>query len=100
MAKASDRWQERTVIDALRDLLAGKYDETKRLSWNITRLTDPSVRLPNGIPYCFTEVTFSDGSQYGMEGFGDDAMRLYAESLQYQKIATEHLTPLLLTART
>lgn len=90
--------EKRTVIDALRDLLAGKYDETKRLSWTITRLTDPSVRLPNGIPYCFTEVTFSDGSQYGMEGFGDDAMKLYQKSLHFKKMGAEHWTPLLLTA--
>ena len=94
----TDGWEERTVIDALRDLLAGKYDETKGLSWIITRLTDPSVRLPNGIPYCFAEVTFSDGSQYGMEGFGDEAMKLYEESLQYQKIGAKQSTPLLLTA--
>lgn len=90
--------KERTVIDALRDLLAGKYEESKGLSWTITRLTDPSVRLPNGITYCFTEVTFSDGSQYGMEGFGDDAMKLYEESLQYRKIGARQSAPLLLTA--
>jgi hypothetical protein len=95
--KATDGWEKRTVIDALRDLLAGQYDETKKLSWTITRLTDPSVRLPNGIPYCFTEVTFADGSQFGMEGFGDDAMKLYEESLQYKKIGAEPSTPLLLT---
>jgi len=96
--KLSDGMEERTVIDALRDLLAGKYDETKRLSWSITRLTDPSVRLPNGLPYCFTEVTFSDGTQYGMEGFGDEAMKLYEEALQYRKIGAKQSTPLLLTA--
>lgn len=98
MDKSTDGWEERTVIDALRDLLAGKYDETRRLSWSITRLTDPSLRLPNGLPYCFTEVTFSDGSQYGMEGFGDEAMKLYEESLQYRKIGAKQSTPLLLTA--
>ena len=98
VSKASGGSEERTVIDALRDLLEGKYGETRGLSWAITRLTDPNARHLNGIQCCFTEVTFSDGSQYGMEAFGDEAAKLYKKSLQYQRTGAEHSVPVLLVA--
>jgi hypothetical protein len=33
----------------------------------------------NGIEYCSVEVTCDDGSQYGIQAFGDEAIDLYKE---------------------
>lgn len=71
---------ERTVIDAFKDLVEGRIEETAALSWTITRLSEKSNGLANGMAYCFAEVSFSNGVQYGIEAFGDEAHQLYEEA--------------------
>jgi hypothetical protein len=35
--------------------------------------------MRNGIEYCFVEVTCSDGTQYGLQAYGEEANQLYKE---------------------
>jgi hypothetical protein len=37
--------------------------------------------MRNGIEYCFIEVTCSDGTQYGLQAYGEEAKELYREAL-------------------
>jgi hypothetical protein len=54
-------------IDALRDL---------RSSNNITKISTSLTVLENGIEYSFVEVTCSDGIQYGLQAYGNEAIEL------------------------
>lgn len=72
--------KERTPVDAFRELLYGEYEETKGIPWRITNLTGDKTFLSNGIRYCFVEVTFANGVQYGTEAYGEDALALLAEA--------------------
>ena len=37
------------------------------------------VTLANGIPYCFAEVTYDSGSQFGIAAYGEEAAELFKE---------------------
>jgi hypothetical protein len=54
-------------IDALHDL---------RSSNNITKISTSLRVLENGIEYSFVEVTCSDGIQYGLQAYGNEAIEL------------------------
>ena len=77
--------RERTVIDAFKDLVEGRNEETAGLPWTITRLSEKINRLAGGMEYCFAEVSFSNGVQYGIEAFGDEAHQLYEEATRVKK---------------
>jgi hypothetical protein len=36
--------------------------------------------LRNGIEYCFIEVICSDGTEYGLQAYGEEAKELYREA--------------------
>jgi hypothetical protein len=36
--------------------------------------------MRNGIEYCFIEVICSDGTQYGLQAYGEEAKELYREA--------------------
>jgi hypothetical protein len=36
--------------------------------------------MKNGMEYFFVEVTCSDGTQYGLQAYGEEASELYKES--------------------
>jgi hypothetical protein len=36
--------------------------------------------MRNGIEYCFIEVTCCDGTQYGLQAYGEEAKELYKEA--------------------
>ena len=63
-------------VEALNDLLVSEHmaEVTANLSY-----------LPNGIAYSFVQVTSDDGSQYGLQAYGNEAIELY-------KIAVENLS--------
>jgi hypothetical protein len=77
---SADATKERTPVDAFRELLSGEYEETKGIPWSITNLSRDKTFLSNGIRYCFVEVTFANGVQYGTEAYGEDALALLAEA--------------------
>lgn len=86
----------RTVVDAFRDLVGGRIEETRGLEYKVTRLSDGKTRLSNGLAYCFAEVTFANGAQYGTEAFGDDAMALHMEASSYLENRSGQEVPMLL----
>jgi hypothetical protein len=63
-------------IDALNDL---------RNSGQITEITASLSCLANGIDYSFVEVTCSDGVQYGLQAYGNEALELNRLAFQTLK---------------
>ena len=39
--------------------------------------------MNNGIEYYFVEVTCKDGIQYGIQAFGEEAVALYNETMNF-----------------
>jgi hypothetical protein len=74
-------------IDALQQLLfsgpppnAEEGDSSKKnVHCHITKKSQNICHVINGIEYCSVEVTCDDGSQYGIQAFGDEAIDLYKE---------------------
>lgn len=60
-------------IDALHDL---------KNSCQITDITTSLLHLANGIEYSFVEVTCSDGTQYGLQAYGNEALELNRVAFQ------------------
>ena len=61
-------------IDAVKRLILiaenGGY-----VSW----ISDKDSRLINGLDYCLVEVTCSNGAQYAIQAYGDEALKLNCE---------------------
>jgi hypothetical protein len=74
-------------ISALRQLLfsgpppnAEEGDDSmKNVHCHITKKSQNICQVINGIEYCSVEVTCDNGSQYGIQAFGDEAIELYKE---------------------
>jgi hypothetical protein len=54
-----------------------------RISCQITKMSDKISYMTNGIKYYFVEVTCSDGIQYGIQAYGEEAEHLYKEAHKY-----------------
>lgn len=54
-------------IEALSDVLSSSH---------ISEISTSLTRLASGIEYSFVEVTCSDGVQYGLQAYGDEAVEL------------------------
>lgn len=61
--------------EALSKLLEGKGVEGKG---RITSSSDGLRTMRNGIKYFAVEVSFEDGTQYGISAYGDEAIELFA----------------------
>jgi hypothetical protein len=72
-------------IDALDDL---------QKSCQITGISPSLSHLANGIEYSFVEVTCSDGIQYGLQAYGNEALELNRVASQTQKYLAEIRTVL------
>ncbi len=48
----------------------------------ITSLSRHVISLSNGLPYYFVELTSMDGTQYGIQAYGDEATELYSETMR------------------
>jgi hypothetical protein len=79
-------------IDALQQLLDSRYkidkqDEDRythnKTSCQISKISDKITCMTNGLKYYFVEVTCSDGIQYGIQAYGDEAEDLYKEAHKY-----------------
>ena len=75
-------------IDALQRLLHSRYkkrvkqeqeDDYKcnKVSCQITKMSNNISYLTNGLKYYCVEVTCSDGIQYGIQAYGEEAVDLY-----------------------
>jgi hypothetical protein len=60
-------------IDALNDL---------RNSCQIAEINPSLSHLANGVAYSFVEVTCSDGSQCGLQAYGNEALELNRAAFQ------------------
>ena len=77
-------------IEALRDL--------SRLN-NITKISTSLTVLENGLKYSFVEVTCSDGIQYGLQAYGNEALDLnkVAQEIIPEEQEPKMLLPILLS---
>ena len=64
-------------------------DASKRLlmicnreNGKITRFPENLQKLNNGVEHYFVEVTCSDGIQYGLQAYGEEAISLYKETMK------------------
>ena len=64
-------------------------DASKRLlmlcdreNGKITRYPKNLRKLDNGVKHYFVEVTCSDGIQYGLQAYGEEAISLYKETMK------------------
>ncbi len=48
----------------------------------ITKSLETVSMLANGLPYYFVEVTCTDGSQYGIHAYGEEARELREEAMR------------------
>jgi hypothetical protein len=60
-------------IDALNDL---------RNSGQITEINSSLSHLANGVSYSFVEVTCKDGTQCGLQAYGNEALELHRAAFQ------------------
>jgi hypothetical protein len=75
-------------IEALQQLLhlgaldgkANDKRENRIANCQITKTSKDVFYMRNGIEYCFIEVTCSDGTQYGLQAYGEEAKELYGEA--------------------
>jgi hypothetical protein len=83
-------------IDALQQLLRSRYKERgkqaqeeevdskcKKVSCQITKMSNNISYLTNGLKYYCVEVTCSDGIQYGIQAYGEEAVDLYKVAHRY-----------------
>ena len=80
-------------IDALQQLLDSRFKKREKLeehgytntkiSFQITKISDKIAYMSNGLKYYFVEVTCSNGIQYGIQAYGDEAEDLYKEAHKY-----------------
>ena len=90
-------------VDALRQLLEFSEEETNRkyaseenivssssASCSITQAYEDIFYSANGAAYYFVEVTCSDGIQYGIQAYGEEARALYNEVNRYTSSNITH----------
>jgi hypothetical protein len=80
----------KSSIEALQQLLHlgtpdGKISDKSKSNSNvvhcqITKTSKDVSYMKNGMEYFFVEVTCSDGTQYGLQAYGEEANELYKES--------------------
>ena len=78
----------KSSIEALQQLLhlgasdrkIGDKMENNLAGCRITKTSNEISYMRNGIEYCFVEVTCSDGTQYGLQAYGEEANQLYKEA--------------------
>jgi hypothetical protein len=74
-------------IDALQELLTigpltDKEQGGKDIHCKITRTSQSITYMRNGLEYCFIEVTCDDGTQYGIQTYGEEAKELYKKGMR------------------
>ena len=55
-------------------------------SCQMTEITTSLLHLANGIEYSFVEVAISNGMQYGLQAYGNEALRL--NKVAFQELLT------------
>jgi hypothetical protein len=73
----------KTSIDALRELLFFPSNLSHN-SCSITKIPQNLSKLSNGSDYCLIEITCDNSIQYGLQAFGEEAVKLHKEATRYQ----------------
>jgi len=53
-----------------------------RENGKFTRYPENLRKLDNGVEHYFVELTCSDGIQYGLQAYGEEAISLYKETMK------------------
>jgi hypothetical protein len=56
---------------------------------SITKIPQGIPQMINGIEYCAIEITCDDGTQYGIQAHGEEAIELHKEALRQYVIEKE-----------
>jgi hypothetical protein len=73
----------KTSMDALRELLLFP-SYLSHNSCSITKIPQNVTKLSNGSEYCLIEITCDNSIQYGLQAFGEEAVKLHKEATWYQ----------------
>ena len=57
---------------------------------SITRISQNVSHLSNGLEYCLIEITCDSVFQYGIQAYGDEAVKLHTEALKHQQQSLEN----------
>ena len=88
-------------IEALQHLLhlgvpdgkANDERENSMANCQITKTSKDILYMRNEIEYCFVEVTCSNGTQYGLQAYGEEAKELYREAHRCIMCGSPHREP-------
>ena len=91
----------KSSVEALQQLLHlgtpdGKIGDKMKNSLagcQITKTSNEISYMRNRIEYCFVEVTFSDGTQYGLQAYGQEANQLYKEAYRCRMCGCTPIEP-------
>jgi hypothetical protein len=77
------------------DSFNNSVDELQRLlstgqsshfgSCRITKIPRDILHMINRIEYCAVEITCDDATQYGIQAYGEEAIELHKEALNYDE---------------
>lgn len=73
----------KTSKDALRELLFFP-SKLSHNSCSITKIPQYVTKLSNGFEYYLIKITCDNSIQYGLQAFGEEAMKLHKEATWYQ----------------
>ena len=68
-------------IHALQRLLSTNLSSSSG-NCRITKIPQNITHMINGIEYCAVEITCDDGTQYGIQAHGEEAIELHKEALR------------------
>ena len=88
----------RSAADALVGLLGGREAEMTKHAWKL-KTTEHLLKMRNGIDYFFVEVTFSNGTQYGIHAYGEEAEELQNQARALQSGGERCLVPVMMHSR-
>lgn len=63
-------------MEAFEEVVSGKEEGNLGSICRLIRISKDNVTLGNGMKYCSVEITCSNGIQYGIEAFGEEAIEL------------------------
>jgi hypothetical protein len=82
--------------DALMGLVTSRGRESELLPWTL-KTTEELRKMRNGIDYFFVEVTFSNGTQYGIHAYGEEAEELQHQAHVLQSEGEHRLLPVIIS---
>lgn len=86
----------RGVVEAFEDVVSGKEEGNIGSICGFIKISKDNVLLGNGMEYCSVEITCSNGIQYGIEAFGEEAGELRRRASELSAFSSPaHATPVI-----